>query len=447
MFLKKMGLGLFFLCLSPLIQAEDLHTYRLQNGLQILVKPDHRAPVVVSQVWYKVGGSDEPNGLTGISHALEHMMFRGTPRFGPNVLEQRVAANGGIQNAFTDSDFTAYYQLFPAEKLPISFEIEADRMRHLLLRAEDFEKEIQVVREERRMRVEDTTRGPFLERVYATAFISNPYHNPVVGWEPDLEQMTVEDLRHWYNQWYYPNNAVLVVVGDVDPDQVYRLAKLYFGPLKPGKLPVIKRHTDPDYLGQHILHFQGKSNVPWLLLAYPAPSLKLHPQSNDPYALALLRTILSAGENARLNRRLVRNSAIVTEVDADYSGWTRFDSLFMLSATPAPGHTAEEVKQALLDEIADIQKKGVSTEELTRAKTQLTASETYRQDSIEQQAYELGQTAAINLPLSVRTDYLSRIQAVTAEKIKDVATRYFHLDNAVITYLHPHVTHHDTPRV
>ena len=240
MFLKKILVYFGLIFLPPLCWAGDVHEYHLKNGLTLLVKEDHRAPVVISEIWYKVGSSYEPNGTTGISHALEHMMFRGTGKFGPGVLEKIVSENGGEQNAFTDSDFTAYYQKFSVDKLAVSFELEADRMRNLLLRPQDFLKEIQVVMEERRMRVDDNPQEILLERLNAAAFVASPYHHPVIGWKNDLQNMTVEDLRKWYQTWYAPNNAILVVVGDVNPNLVYQLAQTYFSNLKPIILPKIK---------------------------------------------------------------------------------------------------------------------------------------------------------------------------------------------------------------
>ena len=201
MVFRKILVYLGLITLPHLSWANDVHEYHLKNGLSLLVKEDHRAPVVIAEIWYKVGSSYEPRGITGISHALEHMMFRGTEKFAPGELEKKVAVNGGEQNAFTDSDFTAYYQKFSADKLAISFELEADRMRNLLLRSQDFAKEIQVVMEERRMRVDDNPQEILLERLNAAAFVASPYHHPVIGWKNDLQNMTVDDLRKWYETW------------------------------------------------------------------------------------------------------------------------------------------------------------------------------------------------------------------------------------------------------
>ena len=213
--------------------GNGVHEYQLANGLKILVKEDHRAPVVVSQIWYKVGSSYEHSGSTGVAHVLEHMMFKGTKKHGPNEFSKIISANGGRENAFTGQDYTAYFQQLEKSRLPISFELEADRMANLNLRAEDFEKEVKVVMEERRMRTEDNPQALTYEQFAATAFVSSPYHHPIIGWMDDLEHMDVNDMRSWYKHWYAPNNATLVVAGDVDPDAVFELAKKYFGDSNP----------------------------------------------------------------------------------------------------------------------------------------------------------------------------------------------------------------------
>ncbi|MDQ5911171.1 MAG: zinc protease, partial [Pseudomonadota bacterium] len=217
--------ALFWLIACPLtvLAAAPVHEFTLDNGLKILVRQDHRAPVVVSQIWYKVGSSYEPSGLTGISHLLEHLMFKGTPNVPGGEFSRIIAANGGDQNAFTSYDYTAYFQTLEKERLELSFRLEADRMRHLLLKPEDVAKEAQVVAEERRLRTEDQPEALTHERFQAAAYVTSPYRNPIIGWMQDIESIKPDDLRHWYQQWYAPNNATLVVVGDVEPAKVREL--------------------------------------------------------------------------------------------------------------------------------------------------------------------------------------------------------------------------------
>ncbi len=417
--------------------AQEVHEYELKNGLKLLVKEDHRAPVVISEIWYKVGGSYETNGITGISHALEHMMFRGTKQYGPGVLEQIVAKNGGQQNAFTDSDFTAYYQEFSADKLPISFELEADRMRNLLLRPEDFTKEIQVVMEERRMRVDDNPQSTLLERFNAAAFVESPYHNSVIGWKSDLENMSVNDLRQWYEKWYTPNNAIVVVVGDVKPNEVYQLAQKYFGPIKTSPLPLLKPANDIQPLGQHRLNIHLPAQLPWLVMAYHVPVINTDSKSTDPYALDLMTTLLSNGNSSQFAKNLIRGKQIAADADASYDPFSRLNNLFILDATPAPGHSLQELETALLEQIKLLQTHSVNPEELARAKAQIAANKTYREDSITQQAYELGSLAAVNLSWKIEKNYLSQINAVTPRQIQAVAIKYLQSRYLVVAHLHP----------
>ncbi|MGB6976911.1 MAG: pitrilysin family protein, partial [Gammaproteobacteria bacterium] len=271
--------------------AGPVHEYQLKNGLKLLVKEDHRAPVAVSQVWYKVGSSYEPRGITGISHALEHMMFRGSEHYGPGEFSRIIADIGGEQNASTSYDYTNYYELLSADKLPIAFQLEADRMRHLLLREQDFKNEIQVVMEERRMRTDDNPQALTFERFMAAAHVANPYHHPTVGWMSDLQNMRVEDLRAWYQKWYAPNNAIVIVVGDVEPEKIHQLAEKYFGELKPVQLPPLKPSPEINTPGKRVITVAAPAKLPWLVMGYNTPVLKTNQHPSDIYALLVLAGI------------------------------------------------------------------------------------------------------------------------------------------------------------
>ena len=225
--------------------AGDVQEFMLDNGLKLVVKEDHRAPVVVSQVWYKVGSSYEHAGITGISHALEHMMFKGTKKYPPGEFSRIIATNGGEENAFTSSDYTAYFQTLEKSRLPISFELESDRMRNLVLPKDEFAREIEVVKEERRMRTEDDPQALLYETLNATAFETSPYRQPIIGWMSDLEAMKISSLKDWYKKWYAPNNATVVVVGDVNADEVYKLALKYFAPLPRENIPEVSALPEP----------------------------------------------------------------------------------------------------------------------------------------------------------------------------------------------------------
>ncbi|OJA00880.1 peptidase M16 [Rickettsiella grylli] len=437
MLFKHILVYLSLLSFAPFAWTQNVHEYHLKNGITLLVKEDHRSPIVLSEIWYKVGSSYEPHGITGISHALEHMMFRGTHHFGPGKLEQMVAENGGEQNAFTDLDFTAYYQKFSADKLALSFELEADRMKNLLLRSEDFSKEIQVVMEERRMRIDDTPQEILLERLNAAAFVANPYHHPVIGWKNDLQTMTIDDLRKWYKTWYVPNNAILVVVGDVKPKHVFQLAKTYFSTLNFLPLPRLKLEKSIPPLGEKRLTIRTPAQLPWLAMAYPVPVIKKDSNNQDPYVLDLIATLLSGGNSARFAKNLIRGQQIAAEANAFYNPISRLNNLFLLQATPTAGHSLSELESSLLQQIKQLQTFRVTYEELKRAKIQMTADKIYQNDSLAAQAYDIGSLATINLPWQISRDYLKHINPITPRQVQKVANKYFLNTHLTIAYLLP----------
>ncbi len=417
--------------------APAVHEFKLDNGLKVLVKEDHRAPVVVSQIWYKVGSSYEPGGLTGISHALEHMMFKGTPTLGPGEFERIIAANGGSQNAFTSRDYTAYFEQLEKDRLEVSFRLEADRMRHLLLAEEDFAKELRVVAEERRLRTEDSPEGLTQEQFYAVAYVSSPYHHPIIGWMNDITSLRVEDLRHWYQQWYVPNNATLVVVGDVDPQKVLELAKTYFGPLQPHELPTLKPASEIPQRGERRLTVKAPAELPYVLLGYKVPVLKTAEQPWEPYALEVLSGILDGGGSSRLSHDLVRGSQLAASAGAGYDMESRLEELFTLTANPTPGHTMAELEQALRAQVKRLQEEPVSAEELSRVVAQVIAADVYQRDSMFYQGMRMGILETVGLGWGALDDYVERIRAVTPEQLREVARKYLTDDRLTVAILEP----------
>lgn len=423
---------------APAVKRDGaVHEYRLDNGLKLIVKEDRRAPVMVSQVWYKVGASYEHNGSTGLSHVLEHMMFKGTHKHGPNEFSRIIAANGGRENAFTGDDYTAYFQSMEASRVEVAFELEADRMRNLLLPPEEFKKELQVVIEERRMRTEDDPRALASELFQAAAYTSSPYRNPVIGWMNDLEHMKVEDLRAWYQKWYAPNNATVVVVGDVDPEHVYRLAQKYFGPLKPSELGTLKPQKEPAPRGQRRIAVKAPAELPYLLMGYHTPVVKTAPESWEPYALDVLAGILDGGDSARFARELVRGKQIASGVGAGYNGYARDDQLFTFSGTPAEGHSVAELEQAIREQITRVQNELASEQELARVKAQVVAGKVYERDSGFYQAMTIGMLETVGLSWRLMDDYVDRVRAVTPEQIRAVARKYLVDDRLTVAVLDP----------
>lgn len=418
--------------------SSEVHEFNLDNGLKLIVKEDHRAPVVVSQVWYKVGSSYEHSGITGLSHVLEHMMFKGTRKHGPNAASRIISANGGQENAFTGRDYTTYYQQLEKSRLPVSFELESDRMRNLLLKQEEFVKEVQVVMEERRLRTDDDPESLTYEHFAATAFHNGPYQNPVIGWMDDLENMTLDDLKQWYKTWYAPNNATVVVVGDVQPEAVLALAKKYFGPLKPSKLTPPKPRREVQQKGLRRAVVKAPAELPYLIMGYQTPSLTATQDADwEPYALEVLSGILSGGNSARLAKHLVREQRIAASAGAGYNLYSRVPDLFMLEGTPAQGRSVAELEQALRDQIKRLQDEPVSETELARIKAQVVAGKVYEQDSTFGQAMQIGTLVTVGLDWRLQDSYLDRINAVTAEQIRQVARTYLNDDRLTIAVLEP----------
>lgn len=411
-------------------------TYQLANGLRLIVQEDHRVPLVVSQVWYKIGSGYEPSGITGISHVLEHMMFQGTVKHPAGEFAKIIADNGGEENAFTDRDYTAYFQELPADKLSSAFELEADRMRNLTLDPAAFNKELQVVMEERRMRVDDNPTAMTYERFIAQAYVSSAYHHLPIGWMNDIKQLTVADVRAWYNQWYRPNNAIVVVAGDVKPEAVYQLARYYFGSLAMTPLPAIKLQAELPALGLRSAIVKLPAGEPWLVMGYSVPSLVSAPNNSDPYVLTVIQGILSGGQNNRFTSQLVHAQHVVADASADYNLTSRLSSLFTLAATPATGRNLGQVKAAVLAEIHKLQQQPVSAQELAHVKAEVIAGQVYGRDSMEDQATEMGSLEAVGLPWQLRDTLLEHITAVTAQQIQAVAQRYFSEDNLTLAELH-----------
>ncbi len=435
-------LALFFTL--PAFAADESATnggkvteYKLDNGMKVIVKEDHRAPIAVSQVWYKVGSSYEPNGITGISHVLEHMMFKGTQKYPPGEFSRIIAANGGRENAFTGRDYTAYFQTMSADRLEISFQLEADRMRNLLLPTEEFRKELEVVKEERRLRTEDNPNSLTREQFNAVSFLSLPYAHPVIGWMNDLENMQVQDLRAWYRRWYAPNNATLVVVGDVKPGWVLEMAQKYFGPLKAEDIPKLKQLREPPQRGVTRTQVRAPARQPYLIMGYKTPVLTTTTEEWEPYALEMLAAILDGGNSSRISKKLVRGKEIAVSAGAGYSAFSRYTDTLDMSGIPAKGHTVEELEQALREEIELLKKELVSAEELQRVQAQVVASQVYELDSVFYQAMQIGTLETIGLDWRLIETYPEKMRAVTAEQVRAVARKYLTDDRLTVAVLDP----------
>lgn len=420
---------------------EAVQSYQLSNGMKVLVIENHRAPVVVSQVWYKVGASYEHDGITGISHVLEHMMFKGTEEHPAGEFSEIISANGGEQNAFTGQDFTAYFQKIANDRLELCIELEADRMRNIVFDEKEFIKELEVVKEERRLRTEDKPTALTYERFNAVAYTNSPYRRPIVGWMEDLDTLTVDDAREWYETWYAPNNATLIVAGDVQAEDVFRLARQYFGQLPTSKIPELKPRHEAKQYGTQRLTVELPAKIPYLVMGYKAPILTPDvvgtEQEQELYALEVLAGVLDGGNSARLSKNLVRGQEIATSANASYGMSARHDTLFVLSAVPNDEVAIEVLEFALRDEINTIKTQLPDEKELERVKAQVVAAQVYKQDSTFYQAMEVGMLDTIGLPWEIKDDYVEKILAVTAEQVQQVANKYLTDDRLTVAVLDP----------
>jgi len=419
------------------VSKSGVHTFMLDNGMKILVKPDHRSPVAVSQVWYKVGGSYEYAGVTGVSHALEHMMFKGTENLKPGEFSEIIAANGGSENAFTGKDYTAYFQRISSDRLELCLKHEADRMRNLQMDESEFKKEIEVIKEERRTRTDDKPTSLTYERFNAAAFINSSYQQPIIGWMQDLDSMKLKDLSEWYATWYAPNNATLVVAGDVEPLQIYKWAKQYFGPLKPSVIEEPKPRKEVAQMGERRITVKAPAKVPYLLMGYKAPVLKTSDDESEVYALEVLAGVLDGGNSSRLSQQLIRQSEIATSAGAGYNPYARHQTLFLFDGTPRAGHSIEELEEAIKKQITKIQNTPPSINELDRVKAQVMASSVYEKDSAFYQAMQLGTLETVGLGWQKKDEYLANIQKVTAEQVQAVAKKYLQDDRLTVAILKP----------
>lgn len=417
--------------------AQPTFEYRLSNGLKLIVKPDRRAPVVVSQIWYRVGSMDEISGKTGVAHVLEHMMFKGTKAVPAGEFSRLIAEAGGRENAFTSLDYTAYFQQLSKDKLPLALRLEADRMRNLRVSDAEFAKEIKVVKEERRGRTEDEPHAIMYENLAAVAYRTSPYRNPVIGWMSDLQAMQADDARDWYRSWYAPNNATLVVVGDVEPAAVQRLVKQYFGTLPHVKLPPRSMRREPPPRGIQRIVVKAPAKLPSLLMAYHVPNLVSVENDSEPYALEMLAGVLDAGASSRLTQRLVRERRIANDVGAGYDSLSRLPSLFTLSVVPSEGKTIAELESALRAEIEDIKQNGVGQDELERMKAQIIASQVYQRDSMFYQAMLIGQFETIGHSHRDIDRVNERLKQVTPAQVQAVARKYLVDDSLTIAVLDP----------
>ncbi|MCF8469136.1 MAG: insulinase family protein [Sneathiella sp.] len=409
----------------------------LENGLEVVVLEDHRAPVVTQMVWYKIGAADEPPLKSGIAHFLEHLMFKGTKKLKPGEFSSIVARNGGRENAFTSQDYTAYFQNVSADKLPLFMEMEADRMANLVLTDETVGPELQVVLEERSMRTDNDPAALFGEQFDAAQFLAHPYGTPVIGWRKEVEKLTTQDAVDWYKKYYTPNNAILIVAGDVKAGEIFALAKKYFGPIAPSNLSKRERVQEPPQLAKRIVEMTDKRvRQPSWRQSYLAPSARSGDQKNVR-ALEVLSEILGGGVTSRLYRDLVVDDKIAAGAGAYYHAGSYDPSTFVLYGSPTSGHTLDDIEAAVHSIIDDIVANGVTEKELTRAKKQMMADAIYARDSIRGAANMFGASLASGETIEQIVNWPKQISEVTAADVQKAAQDLFDERRSVVGRLMP----------
>jgi len=433
----KLSFVIVFLCLLFSLGAShgfklDIKETKLENGLIILTLEDHSAPVVSYQVWFRVGSRNERPGITGISHLFEHMMFKGSKNIGPEEHAKLVQANGGTLNAWTSNDNTTYFENLPADKLELAIRLEAEREGNLNITPENLASEREVVKEERRLRTDNSPEGALNEQLYATAFEAHPYHWPVVGWMSDLDAITLEDCQSYFKTHYAPNNATVVIVGDFKTDEAVNLVKKYYGgmPAQPPGPPV--KTVEPEQLGERIVYVHKIAQVPSFFVGYHTPDIN-HP---DIVPLKVLSQILFSGQSSRMFRKLIYDKQMALSISGGVD--EQIDpGLFYIEASVKPGFTVEQVEKEIYDELEKIQTEPVSDQELQKAKNKLEANFYYGLQSVSSKASRIGYSQTIAGDYHKFFNQGEKIQAVSKEDLMRVAKQYLGDRNRTVAILVP----------
>lgn len=417
----------------------DVADFTLANGMEVVVIPDHRAPIVTHMVWYRVGAADEPKGKAGIAHFLEHLMFKGTPEHGPGAFSRIVKKNGGEENAFTSQDYTAYFQSIAKDRLPLVMELEADRMQNLTLTDETVLPERDVVLEERRQRTDNDPSSLMAEQINAALYLAHPYGKPVIGWMSEVSKLTRQDAIDFYRTYYTPKNAILVVAGDVTVEEVRPLAEKYYGGLQnTANPPPRERTAEPEQIAaRRVSMTDARVSAPTWQRTYLAPSYRMAKGTRQAEALEVLAEALGGSPTDRLYRGLVVESKIAAEAGSWYSGDAYDTGNFGVYAVPAEGKSMTELESAVDGVLADVVAKGITDAELARAKNTLTAQMTYALDSPGTLARMFGATLAKGGTVEDVTQAAERINAVTLADVKQAAGDVLKLRQSVTSTLLP----------
>ncbi|MGB9822537.1 M16 family metallopeptidase [Thermodesulfovibrio sp.] len=429
--MKYLVISLIFVLIFPLMGFSEVKEEVLKNGLKLIFIEDHSAPLATFQVWYKVGAIDEPEGKSGISHLLEHMMFRGSKNYPGNVFSKIIQSQGGIDNAFTTKDYTVYFQKLSPSKLQTSIDLESDRMANLLFNSEDFELEKKIVLEERRQRYEDDPESLIIEEVISLAFKEHPYRKPVIGWTEDIESITLEDLKNYYNKYYCPGNAFIIVAGDIKIDELKEKIREKFEKI-PSCKPPKKFFHEPKQYGQKRVILKRQTHLPVLVLSYKVPAYP----DKDSLSLEILSSIIGEGKSSRLYRTLVTEKSLAVDVSSSNSPLSRDGFLFFILASVKTPDKVEEVEKIIKEEIEKIKSEPPTDTEIEKAKNQVEASFLFSQDSVFGHALYLGKFEVLGNWRLIEK-YKEDIMKVTAKDVQEVAKKYFNFDNLTVGVLLP----------
>lgn len=423
---------LFVILLRPLTLWAEIKEYTLDNGLKVIISEDHKVPLATFQIWYRVGSLDEQAGKTGLSHLLEHMMFKGTPKYGSKAFSRIVQRNGGIDNAHTSMDHTMYFQTMSSDRIGISIDLEADRMANLILSPEETASEKEVVREERRLRYEDDPQTSLYENFVATAMMTHPYRNPVIGWMPDIVAIQRTDLYNHYNKYYAPGNAFIVVVGDVKAEDIVNRIRLSFGGIKKDFPEKNKIAMEAEQKGEKRVYLKKEAELPYMLAGYHTPSFP----NEDSFALDILSTILSEGKSSVLYKALVYEKKLALAIGAEYDGMHIDPFLFMLWGTAAPGKDISDIEKSVYIEIENLKRTPPLERAVQKAKNQVEASFIFGQDSLYMQAMKIGVFETLG-GWRLIDKYLEGIRKITPEDVQRAAQKYLTEDNRTVGILIP----------
>lgn len=431
------------LCLigaGPALASDDVTSFQLENGLDVVVIEDHRAPAVTQMVWYRVGAADEAPGKSGIAHFLEHLMFQGTDDLAPGEFSATVEENGGNDNAFTSWDYTTYFQRVASDRLDLVMKMEADRMRDLQLLESDVVTERNVILEERKSRIDSSPGALLNEQMQAAEYLNHPYGIPIIGWNHEIAQLNRQDALDFYRLYYAPNNATLIVAGDVTPDQVRGLAEEYYGPLKPSEaIPARKRPSEPPQLAERRLQLRDeRASQPYVVRNYLAPERNPGDQGKAA-ALTILADLLGGSGTTSLFAQALQfgPDPVAIYSSASYSGTSLDVGGFTLAVAPAPGKTLEEAEKAMDAVVAKFLETGPDAEDFARIKTQIRAAQIYARDDVDGLAHDYGEALTVGLSIADVQDWPKVLDAVTPEQVMAAAHEVLDRRSAVTGWLMP----------